>query len=456
MKKKIKILTFLFMIMTLTGCSFINTNMRNITEPKINKTPINGSWTVTKVIFVKNDREYFDYKDKIGSDVYFSNKGFIIDGYYFENPSIRSKVVNTEKFLGRKYQIEPSALGIDKEKLTIVNLYNSKDLVYQILKVEENESYVYLDGVFLQLSRVSEDISEEEFESIKSRGESKLINLKEQLDANSKDNGILLGIKYKNENNIKYRSFYLKFNNDDLESVEESKGLKIPTDEGLLSIDEDNKQVTLKNENGEEKKENLDSDSEINEIMYASDDYLSLRKETIEGRNSLVFKYTDDIEKDRGIPFSKLIDDGDKVFKKQALKYGEEGYINDVNFGIKRKDGKFMVFGLMSYRDSAKEDVWFDLGVDINRILDHTAELNMPFENIKTYLPDLRDAVISSNNRFIVTMENSTLNIYNIVNAELGSKKIYSIEIPQGSEIVQIERYVGNNSVEVRKKLNTN
>ena len=77
----------------------------------------------------------------------------------------------------------------------------------------------------------------------------------------------------------------------------------------------------------------------------------------------------------------------------------------------------------MSYRDSDKEDVWFDLGVDINRILDHTAELNMPFENIKTYLPDLRDAVISSNNRFIVTMENSTLNIYNIVNAELGSKK---------------------------------
>ena len=126
----------------------------------------------------KNDREYFDYKDKIGSDVYFSNRGFIIDGYYFENPSIRSKVVNTEKFLERKYQIEPSTLGIDKEKLTIVNLYNSKDLVYQILKVEENESYVYLDGVFLQLSRVSEDISEEEFESIKSRGESKLINLK--------------------------------------------------------------------------------------------------------------------------------------------------------------------------------------------------------------------------------------------------------------------------------------
>ena len=30
-------------------------------------------------------------------------------------------------------------------------------------------------------------------------------------------------------------------------------------------------------------------------------------------------------------------------------------------------------------------------------------------------------------------------------------KKIYSIEIPQGSEIVQIERYVGNNSIEVRK-----
>ena len=62
------------------------------------------------------------------------------------------------------------------------------------------------------------------------------------------------------------------------------------------------------------KKENIDSDSEINEIMYVSDDYLSLRQETIDGRNSLVFKYTADIEKDRAIPFSKLIDDGDKIF----------------------------------------------------------------------------------------------------------------------------------------------
>lgn len=456
MKKKIRVLGLIFIIMALTGCSFVNINMRNIAAPKINKTPINGSWTVTKVIFIKDNKEYFNYKDKIGSDIYFSNNGFIIDGYYFENPSIKSKVVNTEKFLERKYQIEPSDLGIDKEKLTVVNLYNSKDLVYQILKVEENECYIYLDGVFLQLSRVSEDVSEEEFQDIKSREESKLTNLKEKLDANSKDNGILIGLKYDDENRFNYRSFYLKFNNNDLESVGEVEGLKIIGEKGIISIDEENKYVTLINETGDSKKTEEVKDSENSEIMYVSEDYISLKKNYEDDRKSLTFKYTNEIDKDRRIPLSKLIDDGDKIFKKQALKSAEEGYINDSNFGIRRKNGRFEVFGLMTYRDASKEDVFFDLGIDINRILENTAELNMPFENIKTYLPDLKDAVMSSNNRFIVTIENNSLNIYNIVDAALGSKKIYSIEIPQSSEIVQIERFVGSNSINIKEKLNTN
>lgn len=457
MKKIIKSSVFLMLIFLLTGCSFINPNMRNTEAPKITKTPISGSWTVTKVIFVKDNKEYFQYKDKIGSDVVFSTNGFILDGYYFDNPTIKAKVVDSQKFLEKNYQISPNDLVINSDKLTVVNLYNAKDLVYQVLKAEEDVCYVYINGVFLQLTRVSNDVSEKEFENIKNREQSKLINLKEKLDENSKDNGILLGIKSKQNSEILYQSLYLKFNDNEIESVSKLDGIKIPSEGGVLSLNGENKLITITNEDKDVFKTAVNDEVESMELLYVSNEYLSIYKKGVDkNEDSLIFKHTDDIQKDNGIPLSKLIDDGAKIFKEEALKNGPPGYISDSNFGIKRENGKFNLIGLMVYKNSDKSNLWFDLGIDINKIIETNSELAMPFQNIKTYIPEAEDAVMSSNNRFIVTIENNTLNIYNIVNTELGSNKVYSVEIPSNSEIIQAERYVGSNSIQIKEKLDSN
>lgn len=457
MKKIIRFGLILLLSLVMTGCSLFNSNMRNLSAPNINKTPINGSWVVTKIIFTNENKNYFEFKDKIGSDTIFSTKGFILNGYYFENPTIKSKIVNTQKFLNRYYQITPDVLGIDTDELTVVNLYNSKDLVYQVLKAQENLLYVYTDGIFLQLSRVSEDISDEEFAEVKNREEKELVNLKEKLDENSKDNGILLGIKYKMDSEIAYKGFYIKCKEDEVESVDQFNEIKIDDGENILSLKGENKFVVITDSDGEIKYTTVNDNYQSVELMYISNEYTSLffggEKP---GDDSLVFKKTVDFNKDTKISFSKLIENGDEIFEAEALKNGHAGYINDSNFGIQRKDGKFNLVGLMVYKNNKAQNILFDLNVDVSRILDSNSELAMTFESIKASLPDTTDAVMSSNNRFIVTIENNTLNIYNISKADSGFTKVFSAEIPEDSQIVQVEKFVGSNSIQMKNKLNSN
>ncbi|WBW49241.1 hypothetical protein O6R05_04320 [Peptoniphilus equinus] len=451
-------LTRLFIVVSLIllcGCSMIQDDGITVEPPEVNRTPISGKWTVTKVVFLDDAVHPFEYKRYVGRDVIFAAKGVIFDNFYYDDPSLRSKVVNADGYLEKNYKVSKKLLGMDSDRLVVVNIYNQKDLIYQVLKTRSDQAYMYYNGVFLQLTRIADHVSDEDYEHIKSVDQSELINLNEKLNENSKINGLLIG--YKSNNNTQYNSVYLKFVGDTLESQGVYNGLLIPKNDSIIKMDVQNG-IPYANQDGEDFEMGNNQAIEQIEMLFVSEMYISYYEKQA-GEEKLVFKFTDDIGKENRLGLSSVTKgsgDAFKIFRDSAKEANNgNGYINDLNFGVTRDDGKFKVIGLILERNESGDTVsskMIDVNISANQIIDET-DMKVSMSDIRERLPLARDAIFTSNNRFLVTMENDKLKIYNVYNTEVGSNLVAEMELPEDATIVGIQRFVGNTSNIVERKL---
>lgn len=167
MKRNLKILLVAFLCLILSSCSVIDADFSRIESPTVLKTPIDGKWTVTKIIFNEEEQEsndIFAYKDYIGRDVFITEKGIILGNKFIENPSFKAKKVELSRYLNRKFNVDEKKLNISGENLTIVDIYKDDNFLYEIIKVDEDKAFVYDNQNFIQINRVSNDVKKEEYE----------------------------------------------------------------------------------------------------------------------------------------------------------------------------------------------------------------------------------------------------------------------------------------------------
>ncbi|SHG97626.1 hypothetical protein SAMN02745245_00207 [Anaerosphaera aminiphila DSM 21120] len=163
MNKKL-VAMLLIALLFLSSCSYINTDVGVVEPPTLKKTPLDGKWIITKSIFKdKINENSFEYKDLIGADVLFSSQGIIIGQMYSTKVNYKIKRIDTNKLSINDYNIDSDKLNIDVEYIYLVDVYND-EMHYKVLKVSEEIAYLITEDAFLQITRVSNTISEKEFE----------------------------------------------------------------------------------------------------------------------------------------------------------------------------------------------------------------------------------------------------------------------------------------------------
>ncbi|CDZ74772.1 putative secreted protein [Peptoniphilus sp. ING2-D1G] len=170
MKKLFKNALVLIAVMALlSGCSLVNTDFSKIETPLLAKTPMDGKWTISKIIFQKEEEDFFAYKDFIGNDVLITSHGIIADDTYLEKPTFRARRIESKKYLEKRFNMDDKKLNISGKYLTVLDVYSKEELIYEMLKVDEENAFIYKNGIFFKINKVSDEITEKEFEQALNR-----------------------------------------------------------------------------------------------------------------------------------------------------------------------------------------------------------------------------------------------------------------------------------------------
>ncbi|MDO5041270.1 MAG: hypothetical protein Q4D95_04180 [Peptoniphilus sp.] len=169
MKKLFRNTLILILMIFMSGCSLLDTESLKIETPSLVKTPMDGKWTVSKIIFQNDEENFFAYKDYIGNDVFITSKGIIAGEIYLKNPTFKAKRIDSEEYLENKFNIDNKKLNISAKYLTILNVYNQGTLTYEMIKVDDENAFIHKDGVFYKINKISGEITEKEFEQVLNR-----------------------------------------------------------------------------------------------------------------------------------------------------------------------------------------------------------------------------------------------------------------------------------------------
>lgn len=476
-----KILILLLIIMAtlvLGGCSFINPEISRVEAPTVSKPPIEGKWTVTKCIFPDDiNEESFNYKEIIGSDIIFTNKGVIIGDLFSENPKYKAKKVNAQDYLFKKYNILKKKLSITNDSVYVIDIYDKDEFFYEVIKESDEVAYVYMKGFFAQITKSSKNINDEEFNKMLEK-EKKEINKSENVEElNHSENGFLIGLKSKEKDSKlpkwTYKTIYIKFLNDTIEDVYELDNILLPRQNEFVEvsvnrIEENSKirdSISIINKdsdigNMDKLKSSSQDEDGIKNILFISPDYINIENLKKNNReiDSLNLYYIDYLDNKKQIELEDLMPNGEKLFKDAAnsnIKTNDQVFYDDSNIGLIRNNGYWKLIGRAKLKGDEIYQKDFELNLLLPKGIVKYDNLIIPMSEIKKDLPLVRDAFISPNNRFLITLEENYLKVYNIKNGSLDSNAIYEKELKDDSTPIMSEWSIGRYSQIWQRKISS-
>lgn len=463
-----RVFLFLSILLLLTGCKPSVGHSQTLSPPVLNKSPMEGKWTITKCIFTEENKiNKYKYKNMIGKDSIFSMEGVIIANSYIKKPSFSVKKVATDDFLLKKYGISRDKLGVKTDSVQVVDVYDRGELFYQILREKPDVAYVDMNGVFVQISKISDTVSSSDIQNFirfdeeeNAYGEYDVLNLS--------DNGFILGLSTpfldKNSGLIKwsYDTYFFRFLEDNVEFLGKRPGLILPRQDGFYQVVSERKEdkglyrdeirwSKLKGQTGaSDMAEGLLSDPGLlKKIVYLSPDYINIENcDYSRGeKNFYYLYYLNTLKSKAPLGLSDFVEDGEKLFTDTG-KLNSPGdkntTIDEHNLGLLRNNGRWKFVGRINIES---EDRFVSKNFDLNAILPKDMvkyeDLFVPMPEIKKSLPEVRDAFTSPNNRFLITLEEGHIKVYNIVEGKISLKPIRVIQIDDSAETVMTEWSIG-------------
>lgn len=477
-KKTIIILLSVIILSVLSGCSFINPEISRVEAPTVKKPPIEGKWTVTKCIFPDDiNEDSFNYKEIIGSDMIFTSKGVIVGDLYSESPNYKAKKVNTQDYLFKKYNIMKKKLSITNDTVNVIDIYDKDEFFYEIIMESDDTAYIFMKGFFAQITKSSSNVSDKEFEEILEK-EKNEINRSENIEElNHSENGFLLGLKSQDKNSKlpkwNYKTIYIKFLNDDIEDVYEVDDILLPRQNDFVNVSvnrleengviKDNIVISTKDVNKntiDSKEASYPVEEGIKNILFISPEYLNVERLKTSEKDIDIMNlyYIDSLENKKKIGLSDLFPKGEKLFKEAAdnnIKTNDKVYYDDFNLGLVRNNGYWKLMGRSKVKGKEVYQKDFELNVLLPRGIVKYDNLTIPMSEIKKEIPQVRDAFISPNNRFLITLENDKLRVYNIENGKLNNKIIYERDLMPSATPIMSEWSIGRYSQIWQRKISS-
>ena len=480
MKKTMLVFIFIILLFSMTACEYTNfeTNEK-IVAPNNSLPPISGKWEVKKYKIAKANGLTDEEINKIvGSQALFHEKVAVIGNDFCLSPSYKLKSVNTLDYLLYQYKINPDFLDIKNKKIQVISMTSEEQYFYEFIKVTDDEMIVNIDGVFFYMSKISDDIEEENLDKYLDSD----VNITKGPNTDDKEvlrSGILLGLKYYDESEskgdftkYKYRTIWICSKNKIIDKVYDTEELFVPRKTGFWKVGVEEKELEdsikdlvyaypiKKDSQLLQEPDVFRQESEgniIESINYIGNDYVSI--ESIElgekNKNTLKVFPVDNIRNGSPIKISDIVgESGKNAFYEGASRYFstdhkfKNNYIDikpdEESFGLVRRNGHWVIKGRINF-SSENEDSYGDFNVKTipPKELINYDELAVSWNAVKLRAPQAVDVFTSPNEDIAVVMTHNNILIYTIEEGELSKEPIRKINLYTGEKVVMNEWATG-------------
>lgn len=467
MAKKIRVLLIILLLITaslFSGCSSINFSIEDTIKPPEGKNiAVKGTWKIQNYILTDNSsltpEKQEKYEQFIGKEAVFDNEVSAIFKDVCINPQYKSIRTSAGTFIQNKYRVSEEFLGITTENVNVVTITTDNRLFHELIVTDANTAYVYMEGGFLALKRISVDIDEKiRAESLGSVGLD--IDSGEYKEDPLLRSGVLLGIRTVDNT---YHTLWLYFKNRETKAKLYTNQLVVPRAKGFWEIGslDSNNMINIYAEPFAElsKKHQVKLISRINminkkpnsKILFVGNDYIG-----IESDMRLGVLPIDNLATKKPVLLSDIIEGGNV----NTLKQSAEMFISSLNskdaeglnrqpqednFTLQRRNGHWIMKSRLYYKDTSSDKKYedFDLKQMVPSKLIHYDEMNIPWNEIKSRVPWTKDAYMSPNKDIVMLASEDNIIVYTVQNKNAISKQLLKIPLREGDSIIMTEWATG-------------
>lgn len=455
-------------IFIFSGCSKISEgDMGDKIIPPDNKSiPLSGTWKVVNYKPIKEDNK--ELEKYSGMVAQFSNDFASFGKELYLNPSYKVKYVNIDSYLSSQYKVSAGFLNIADGDGVVVQISSEDKSFYDFIKIDDENIVMYFGEGFVYLKKVSNETEKPVEGDI-----SPNYSVKEKINNNLPESGILLGLKSTNPSEeISYRTLWIAWDSNGIRPVYERKNLLVPRMSGFwdLSVSRNYKHTNFEDEilakplynsnklsesNGDIKNNRKDQmESKVRQILFVGNDCVSIEESTKSQNNEIIgSRYLllpiDNISYNKGIKISDILGkEVNHVFMNSGRRSIEDAYkttfeetmLREDNFALERKNGSWTIIGRGTFQN---KNIDFNANIVPSKKIVHYDDLYISWNTIKSKVPEAIDAYTSPNNKFALILTEQYIYIYEIKNGVLDLSPIEKISLNSKEKVVMSEWATG-------------
>lgn len=443
-----------------------------VTRATINL-PIKGNWTVNRYVFAGDSSiSMTEAKEMVNKKAVFEGNEVRFNGATCKNPNFKVKVVDSDVYFENNYKINPNSLDINEKYLKVITVSSNNNFFDDFIQINDNLIMRYSDGLILFFTKDGTENNKSLLNNINEKN-SRIISSRKQNDSTYKS-GLLLGLRYKNEDTgeYSYRTLCISSSYNKILPVLQRKNILVPRKNGFWEVGINKKydnefdtdfdrdviwgaplmKSNSKTHNSNTVIRNIKNTN--SQILFVGTDYISLNNEEVyyeNGEQKVKNSYFSMLPLDnlngKKMEFSKAFN----VKDLSMLKMSAEKYLNklnkssenvnltnlNTNWAITRRNGRWILRGRNNYGD-------FDIVYAApNKVFTMYDELYPSFDVIKKQVPDAVDIYTSPNKDFIVVLTETQLKIFKLNNKNIGKLET-TFELNQGEKVIMSEWTTGN------------
>ena len=486
MRKILLISILTISLLLLTSCNIGEIEISDtIVAPKNESIPIYGKWIIEDYKAPSNDEEDEEIiKSYLGKEAIFHGDFVALGDDYCEEPIFKTKNVVASAYILYQYKTNPDFLNIDKDEIQIISIMSKDQFFYEFIKESEDRIIVNIEGIFFYLKLVSEELKDEDIAEFFYK-EKTMFRMDSLTDSQSTNSSLLIGLKsldlderYEKKEKWNYRTILIRSYDEEVVGLYEMEDIFLPRKTGFWKVNvhrEENddkvndkilayplkknkdldRQDTDKTDKGEEKEV---EENTLKNILYVGNDYISIEKVNYlnKGERLLELYLIDNIGKGNPIKISDVageagqtsfLDEGNKVILTEDNKYRYSSIDlrpNEESFGLFRRNGHWIYKGRVNFiQDGNYSYKNFNIRAIPSKEVVHYDELSIPWNAIKSRVPEAIDAFTSPAEDIAVVVTHNSMMIYPIDGGGIGYEPIAKIKLEAAEKIIMAEWAVG-------------
>ena len=460
---KLKSFLIIGLLFFLVGCGDVQLHINNsYNPPTITKAPIEGKWTITKIIFTPENRlTNFDYKDYIGKDIIFSSKAVVVENTTIKSPEFKIKRINSDMFFENKFNTSKESIGVKSDYVFLVDVLEENSTYFQVLREKDDLAYLDINGIFVQIKKTSDQVTDKDIENL-----SHLAGNYNFPKVKTEENGFLLGFEIpagSKRKSYQYRTYFFKIHGKDLVDIMQMEDLILPRDDGFYKISNNKVKVDqtsfdsiqfekLSNKNQDpliSKIKSIEYPQFSRSILYLSPNYIGLENMKKGSKEKTLALYAiNSIDREKSLSFGDLVENGNEIYEDTAkffLPPNNTYEIDDRNFSIIRSQGFWVYRGRINFNvgeGNLYKD--FPLKTTVGKDINKYNQLQIPLAKIEKNLGrPVKDAFFAPNNQLLLTLEDNHIRLYPIDEDQVIGEMIREIKIPSSSRPILAEWCLG-------------